>query len=429
MSKKNKYRTQSADFFDYFEGKMSGKERNAFERKLQKDLFNEDAAEGFAMVSREEAEQDLAAAGKKIRYRINLRRRIGWYSAAASLAAILVITTIFLTVDQTPSDKDDRIREMNKAMEPTSAIKSSDESSEALAKDEAIAETSEEVLVAGTTDEGIVMEDTEFEEDVMADEELAMEVIETDEDFIDPTQAEAQPVALAQDYDATPTTSKRMAKQAVTKEKTRIRGVVRSSEDSSPLPGANVLVKEATVGTIADMDGNFEILVDETESSTLVATYIGMEQEESPIVSGEPMEFKLDPSNVSLDEVVVVGYGTSATSEPTGSVVDLGQESSDYKNAVPEKGMPYFKTYIDSSMVFPPSEYALNKAVVVLKFYVLPNGRPHNIQILKSPSQAFSDEAQRALTTGPKWTPATRNGAYVDDDLRLRIVFKEEHKR
>jgi len=109
----------SSEFHDYFENKLSKRERNAFEKKMQKDLFNMDAAEGYAMVTREEAEEDLSNAGKKIRQRINLRRRIGWYSAAATFAAILTITTIFLAVDQDPDSEEKRIRKMNKSLENT----------------------------------------------------------------------------------------------------------------------------------------------------------------------------------------------------------------------------------------------------------------------------------------------------------------------
>ena len=111
MSKNNKYKIGPNDFLDYSEGKLTGRKRNAFERYLEQNLFDAEAVEGFTMVSREEAEQDLAAAGSRIKRRVKRRKRIGWYSAAAALASILVVSTIFLNVDRSALDQKEKIEE------------------------------------------------------------------------------------------------------------------------------------------------------------------------------------------------------------------------------------------------------------------------------------------------------------------------------
>lgn len=106
MDKKRKYRiTKASDFYDYSEGRLSAEDRNAFERQLQRDPFEEEAAEGLSMVSRSKAETDLKTVSGKIRSRRNRRNRIAWYSIAAAVASILVVTTIFTNIGDSGLEK------------------------------------------------------------------------------------------------------------------------------------------------------------------------------------------------------------------------------------------------------------------------------------------------------------------------------------
>lgn len=111
MGKQHKYRkTSLSDFFDYHEGKLTEKDRNAFERQLLQDQFDTDAAEGLSIIQRVEAEQDLHALAGKIRRRISRRKRVTWYSVAATLASILVVTTIFFNLDDTRLKSDNSVK-------------------------------------------------------------------------------------------------------------------------------------------------------------------------------------------------------------------------------------------------------------------------------------------------------------------------------
>ena len=105
------------------------------------------------------------------------------------------------------------------------------------------------------------------------------------------------------------------------------------------------------------------------------------------------------------------------------------QESVSIQKAVPAQGMTAYMVYVDSTLVFPEAEMSRSAANVDLKFYIMPNGRPDNIQTLSSPSKAFSDEAQRIITNGPVWTPASSDGTYNNSPLEMRIEFKERHKK
>jgi TonB family protein len=61
---------------------------------------------------------------------------------------------------------------------------------------------------------------------------------------------------------------------------------------------------------------------------------------------------------------------------------------------------------------------------VVLSFTVTLNGNLANIKVVRSPGKSFSDEAIRLLQSGPGWKPASENGAIIEDEVRVRIVFK-----
>jgi protein TonB len=61
---------------------------------------------------------------------------------------------------------------------------------------------------------------------------------------------------------------------------------------------------------------------------------------------------------------------------------------------------------------------------VILNFLVRADGTIDSIMIIKSPGKKFSDEAVRLLKTGPAWKPAEEDGKPVEDEVRLRLVFK-----
>lgn len=98
-NRKNKI-PDSDDFFRYRNGQMTGKERNLFEKELQKDPFAEDASDGFSMISSDEAEKDLAALRKKIQERTVKKSYAAYYRIAAAVAFLVTISVLFMTRKQ-----------------------------------------------------------------------------------------------------------------------------------------------------------------------------------------------------------------------------------------------------------------------------------------------------------------------------------------
>ena len=99
----------------------------------------------------------------------------------------------------------------------------------------------------------------------------------------------------------------------------QISGNVTASEDGSPVIGASIKVVGTNTGTVTDIDGNFTL--NAPAGAKLEITYIGMQSKS--VKAGKNMKIVLDADNHSLDEVMVVAYGTAKKSSFTGSAAVL----------------------------------------------------------------------------------------------------------
>lgn len=84
-----------SDFLKYNKREMTDPQRNVFERNLQKDPFSEEAEEGFSQISADEAVHDLSLLEKKLKERSVKNRRMIYYRIAASVAVLMIISSVF----------------------------------------------------------------------------------------------------------------------------------------------------------------------------------------------------------------------------------------------------------------------------------------------------------------------------------------------
>ena len=115
-----------------------------------------------------------------------------------------------------------------------------------------------------------------------------------------------------------------MANQAV--QNVQQSGVVKGQvvdKSGEPIIGATIKVKNIeNVGTVTDFDGNFELKSVPT-SGTLVVSYIGYTTKEMAYRNGQTLKVTIEEDSETLQEVVVVGYGTMRKKDLTGSVVQI----------------------------------------------------------------------------------------------------------
>ena len=94
-----------------------------------------------------------------------------------------------------------------------------------------------------------------------------------------------------------------------------------------PVIGANVLVKGTTIGSITDMDGN-AVIQGVSNGAVIVVSYIGYITQEINLPNGQnALTVELKEDAETLDEVVVVGYGTQAKKDITGSVAVVSRDA------------------------------------------------------------------------------------------------------
>lgn len=96
------------------------------------------------------------------------------------------------------------------------------------------------------------------------------------------------------------------------------------SDASGPLPGASVLEKGTTNGTQTDFDGNYTLTAE--DGAILIVSYIGYKTQEVAINGRSTINFTLDEDAEALDEVVIIGYGTTTVKDATGSVSSVSSE-------------------------------------------------------------------------------------------------------
>ncbi len=95
-------------------------------------------------------------------------------------------------------------------------------------------------------------------------------------------------------------------------------------ESQLPIPGASVVIKGTTVGTITAGNGEFSMKA--ADGDVLQISYIGYTTEEITISGNGPYNVNLVPDVVGLDEVVVVGYGVQKKSNVTGAISSVKAE-------------------------------------------------------------------------------------------------------
>ena len=105
---------------------------------------------------------------------------------------------------------------------------------------------------------------------------------------------------------------------------TTISGTVTDSSDGMSLPGVNVLEKGTMNGAVTDFDGNYAI--NASQGDVLVFSYLGYKTEVRTVGSETVINVTMTEDSTQLEEIVVIGYGTTTVKDATGSVASVRAE-------------------------------------------------------------------------------------------------------
>lgn len=176
------------------------------------------------------------------------------------------------------------------------------------------------------------------------------------------------------------------------------------TEDSTPLPGVNIVVKGTTLGTVTDIEGNYAIDLPVNSDSTLVASFIGYESKEVNARGRSNLDIQLNEDIQPLSEVVVTA---------------AGEEDTAYEPATPLNGYKAYQIYLENAAT--PIK---NRTVVTVSFVVNIDGSLSDFEIIKGATEKLNAEAIDLIKNGPEWHPAKRNNQVVSDTVEVKVRFK-----
>jgi TonB-linked SusC/RagA family outer membrane protein len=106
----------------------------------------------------------------------------------------------------------------------------------------------------------------------------------------------------------------------------QITGTITDAENGEALPGVSVVVKGTTIGAVTDFEGNYSISVPDA-NTLLVFSFVGMESQTVVVGASTSIDIQLAVDAIKMDEVVVIGYGTSTREANTGAVTILDEDA------------------------------------------------------------------------------------------------------
>ncbi len=384
MSGRKKHKTVN-EYLQYLKGNLSNRERNSLERDLQSDPFEMEAMEGLESLSPDQAEADILLLHSRMKKRIGKKRRIGWYSAAASIASLLIIGTIFLQVyDFNPEAAEKSTNEEVFAPGPSVNSEEADREEAPTGEAQLAPETKEMMNHLEPEDERTIASGIGRVSEPTAQETPIVEETRTETAGPEAAGAEtAGPEAIIH----------------VEAESAQRKGEALSDQvvsDAEAAPGEDNIPAEET-GRRAERRR------EKSRQSEAPPTlkYELHEEEDSKLV--------LQPDVQTLDDIVALEQGLYAAG---------------IQSPQPSVGFKAFKQYIEENIQMPDLKNDTTRNFVVLRFTVGSSGEISEIIPLRTPGEPFTREAIRLIKEGPSWNPATDDSGAVEEMVRLRIVFK-----
>ena len=372
---------------DYIRGARKGKEAHRLEKEAMRDPFLADALEGYSRVGNG-ADEQIEELRRRIRARaVRKRNHAVVWSIAASLLMGVCIGSYFLFQEKPLSDEARMAMEQAVHPKPLSVYEEEkkDELAEAVIKDSAgpskklISESKKKKMLAPSSEVPQIMTQELMEEALEA-------TIDDEPSAMDKKMVMRASVANDSSFNA---------KVAVVG---KVRGKV-TDPSGEPLVGATVRVKGTNQGTISDENGDFTLKT--YGNRELSVDYIGFESVVLPADTTKDLLIAMNVDDATLDEVVVVGYGSQPKSSVTGAIMSLKMSGTPQ----PSIGRKAFRRYLKENLVHPSDkECARAKGKVILTFRVDKDGRPESISVKKGLCASADKEAIRLIEEGPDWT-------------------------
>ncbi len=397
---------------DYIHGKRHGREANQLERDAMNDPFLQDAIDGFDSVQGnhlpiiEELERKIEKKSKKKVLLI----RYATIGIAASVALLIGINLIFY-------QNKPNVIEIAKVNEVLSEIALLDTVEQ---KDIAQNQTSNLEIKNGVKS----TQTPSFTKKPKAEQIYVIENVltlnDTDADYISDTDEINEVVSVNKTNFVADAfeTAKNDTTASDKSVNIKIKGISSLAsnnlitgkvidQDGNPIIGASVYYDKSKNGTVTDLDGQFTL--PKIENQKLMAKYIGYQpkiidiKEDSNII-------QLQPDNLALNEVVVVGYGSKSKKATTGAVSTIENRTTSRVGGVQIKNTSQnvkfeqeeFRQFIFKNIKENICEG--NVFTLTASFKIDKTGKPTDVKIISASCTEFEQEFLRIIEISPTWT-------------------------
>jgi len=374
MSGEKKYQ-QEEQLFRYLKNEMTEKERNVFEREIQKDPFLAEAVDGLSSRNSDQVIADVNDLKGMLQKGHRRRRQLWWYAAASIL--IVVASGLWLL----NMEKEVKQEISQSKIEISPVVKEPVEKQQA----------QKELLTPALSN---VLQDS-----MKSKEDHQVMVSEVRKAPIDVTNVEGKKKK--------PTIMIRGASQIRNHYPTILNVVdttkllIRKAVDSSP--SKKTAVNQFSMNAAgAQTESSITFLHDSIEKPTAF----------SKVDSGK---------NSTLGEVVVIGYPHVQKQQHL-----LGAVSSVVvaRNAAPVIGWKRYQKYLDEACDNPMIGIPQKRTVVKLKFTVNRTGQLENFKVVRSTNKKYNQEAIRIVQQGPSWHTKVKKSISRRKAIKLRLVFE-----
>ena len=213
-------------------------------------------------------------------------------------------------------------------------------------------------------------------------------------------------------------------------EKFNISGQVWEYPAKKPVPGASIIIRGTTTGTLADKDGKFTLPV--KKGDVLVVSYIGL-QTQSVVVQADvnlgiwmkedvqPMEEMVVVAQTPKEEVKYTKVEVEETEEPQEKVIfQVVEEMPEFPG-----GMSEAMKFLAKNIKYPvAAQQAKIEGRVIVQFVVERDGSISDIHAMRGVNPDLDAEAIRVVSLMPKWKPGKQRGKAVAVKYTMPIMFR-----
>lgn len=416
---------------EYINGLRKGKSAHRIEKEAMRDPFLSDALDGFEAVGGDH-DKAISRLQNTIRRKTKKKNQASIWWAAACILLILGVAVYTLMPEQdnvvvTQDIPKQEVPREQQVVKPSDELtKGFEEAEKKETENEKSIQTmpnlpaertpAPEIFELNADEPAPIKEDQykESSENMFGDYYYSESNEKISEIAAKPQTPPQPPAALIVSED-------RSAKKAIAQKDSKqlvIKGQV-TDENGEALIGAGVNIKGTNEGTITDFDGYFTLKVDSVLNNYINVSYIGFKPLEIKIDPKKDMAIVLREDASTLDEVVVVGYGTSRKRSISGAVssVEADSDKKISKKPQPIAGYKAYKEYLKANAIQPTDEEcATVKGKVRLSFYVNERGRPYDVTVEESLCPSCDKKAIDLIYNGSNWTSGT-------EQVKINIEF------